>query len=82
MQSPARSLATLIGDRRNLDMQVDSVQQWPADLAQILLDNAAGTTALAARIAMIAARTSVQVLTEQRQKGLGQLENQPMRFEI
>ena len=44
-------------------MQVDGVQQRPADLAQVALDDGACAAALVGRAAEVAARTPVQAIT-------------------
>ena len=45
-------------------MQVDAVQQRPADLAEVALDDAAGAAAFVRRIAKVTARTPVQISTD------------------
>jgi len=51
------------GWRGRLDVPVDAVQQRPADLAQVALDDAAGAAALAGRVTIESARPPVQVAT-------------------
>jgi hypothetical protein len=44
---------------RDLNLNIDPVQQGPADLPQISLNNGGGATALARRVAIVTARTGV-----------------------
>jgi hypothetical protein len=44
-------------------MQIDAVEQRPADLSQITLDNAAGAAALASGIGKMPAGAPVQITT-------------------
>ena len=52
----------LEGDGGDLDMDIDAVEQGTADLAQIVLDLARGTAALAGGIAEKAALVRISVL--------------------
>jgi hypothetical protein len=45
-------------------MQVDTVEHRPADLGQVALDDAGRAPALPRRVAVEAARTSVQTVTD------------------
>ncbi len=48
-----------IRQRGHFDVQIDTIEQRPADLAQIALDDATGTTAFSGGIAKISAGASV-----------------------
>ena len=45
-----------VSDGRHLNVQIDAVEQWSADLGQIALNQAAGTAAFASRVSVDAAR--------------------------
>ena len=45
----------------HFDMQIDPVQQRTADLAEVALDDPAGAAALAAGVAVVAARASMRM---------------------
>jgi hypothetical protein len=53
----------LIRNGRNFDVNVDTIEQRPADLAQVPLDDAGRTAAFARSIAKEAARAPVQIST-------------------
>src|SRR4029077_20404276 len=53
----------LIRNRRNFDVDIDAVQQGPADLPQVLLNLAGRATALARGIAEEPALARVQITT-------------------
>lgn len=53
-----------VGHGGDFDVEVDAVQEGPADFSEVALDDAAGATALAAGIAVVAAGTSVRISTE------------------
>ncbi len=52
-----------IGDGRDFDMEVDSVEQGAADLAEIALNDGAGAAALTGGVAIEAAGAAVQIST-------------------
>jgi hypothetical protein len=58
--SRAGSAQLFVGHGRHLDVDIDAVEQRPADLAQVALDDPRRATALARRIAEKAARAPVQ----------------------
>jgi hypothetical protein len=45
-------------------VQVDAIEQRPADFAEVTLNDAAGATAFVGRIAKVSTRTPVQTLTD------------------
>jgi hypothetical protein len=61
----ARAIAAqlLVWNRGNFDVNVDTVEQRPADLAQVPLDDAGRTAAFARGIAKESARSPVQIST-------------------
>jgi len=65
LRGSARAVAAhfLVGHGGHLDVPVDAVQQRPADLAQVALDDAAGAAALAGRVTIESARPPVQITT-------------------
>jgi hypothetical protein len=52
-------------------MQIDAVQQGPADLTQVSLDDPSGAAAFSRRIGKMAARTPVQITTDTRPRAAG-----------
>jgi hypothetical protein len=62
--------------RWHFNVQVDAVEQRPANLAQIPLDDPARTAAFACRIGKMTARTSVQISIERNLKLEGRPDQQ------
>ena len=54
----------LVSHGRHFDVQVDAIEQRPADFAEVALNDAAGATAFVRRIAKISTWTPVQISTE------------------
>jgi hypothetical protein len=54
----------LIRHRRDLDVQIDTIEQRTADLSEVTLDDPAGAMALPRRIAEKSARAPVQSSTD------------------
>jgi hypothetical protein len=59
-----------VGHRRYLDVQVDPIEQWPANFAQVALDDRAGAAALVRGIGKEPARASVRVTVVQLKRPL------------
>jgi len=55
----------LVRNRRHLDMEIDTVEQRPADFAQVPLNDCASAAAFACRVRIKSAWTSVQVTVVQ-----------------